>query len=97
MQNKELLKSDLVDSLYERQLLNDDEEIILSDGFEKALIGISASEPKVAIYDFWLALDCVIKADPNLEFNEALEWLDDFTKIKIEDAELQTPIFVKTL
>jgi hypothetical protein len=93
MQSKEIL----IDSLYERRLLNDDEEIILSDGFEKALIGISASEPKVAIYDYWKALDCVIKADPTLEFNEALQWLDDFTAIKIENAEDQTPIFVKTL
>ena len=93
MQSKEVL----IDSLYERRLLNDDEEIILSDGFEKALIGISASDPKVAIYDFWKALDCVIKADPTLDFNEALKWLEDFTSEKIEDAEAQTPIFVKTL
>tara|TARA_R110002012_G_scaffold69193_7_gene179222 strand:+ start:808 stop:1089 length:282 start_codon:yes stop_codon:yes gene_type:complete len=93
MQSKEIL----IDSLYERQLLNDDEEIILSDGFESALIGISACEPKVAIYDFWKALDCVVKADPSLEFNEALEWLEEFSQLKIENSETLTPIFVKTL
>ena len=90
-------KSNLVDSLYERNLLQDNEEIVLSDGFDAALIGVSTSEPKIAIYDFWKALDCIIKKNPELEFNDALEWLDDFTSLKIENAESLTPIFVKTL
>ncbi len=90
-------KNNLVDSLYERKLLNDDEEIILSDGFEEALIGVSSNEPKVAIYDFWKALDCIIKKNPQLEFNDALEWLDEFTQLKIENNENLTPVFVKTL
>jgi len=90
-------KNDLVDSLYEKKLLQDNEEIVLSDGFDAALIGISSSEPKVAIYDFWKALDCILKKNPDLEFNDALDWLDDFTSLKIENAESLTPIFVKTL
>lgn len=90
-------KSSLVDALYERRLLNDDEEIVLSDGFDAALIGISSSEPKIAIYDFWKALDCIIKKNPDLEFNHALEWLEDFSQLKIEGSEDLTPIFVKTL
>ena len=90
-------KNNLVDSLYERKLLKDNEEIVLSDGFDAALIGVSSSEPKIAIYDFWKALDCIIKKNPDLDFNDALEWLDDFTSLKIENAESLTPIFVKTL
>ena len=90
-------KTELINSLYERLLLTDDEQIILSDGFEDALIGISASEPKVAIYDFWRALDCVMKEAPELGFDEALEWLENFTKYKIENNESETPIFIKTL
>ena len=90
-------KSSLVDALYERRLLEDDEEIVLSDGFDAALIGISSSEPKIAIYDFWKALDCIIKKNPDLEFNNALEWLEDFSQLKIEGSEDLTPIFVKTL
>jgi hypothetical protein len=90
-------KSSLVDALYERRLLNDDEEIVLSDGFDAALIGISSSEPKIAIYDFWKALDCIIKKNPDLEFNHALEWLEDFSQLKIDGSEDLTPIFVKTL
>jgi len=90
-------KTELIDSLYERLLLADNEEIILSDGFEEALIGVSASEPKVAIYDFWRALDCVIKAAPELNFDEALDWLEKFCAYKIENNESETPIFIKTL
>tara|TARA_R110000803_G_scaffold44624_1_gene94364 strand:- start:748 stop:1029 length:282 start_codon:yes stop_codon:yes gene_type:complete len=90
-------KTDLIDALYERLLLNDDEEIILSEGFENALIGVSSSEPKVAIYDFWKALDCVVKEAPELSFDECLEWLEDFSSQKIKHSEKQTPLFMKTL
>lgn len=90
-------KTELIDSLYERLFLNDDEEIILSDGFESALIGISSSEPKVAIYDYWKALDCVVKEAPELNFDQCLDWLENFSSYKIEEKENYTPIFVKTL
>tara|TARA_R110002153_G_scaffold266089_5_gene429154 strand:- start:283 stop:561 length:279 start_codon:yes stop_codon:yes gene_type:complete len=89
-------KIDLVEMLYERSFLNDDEEIILSDGFESALIGITAGE-KIAVYDFWKAIDCLLKADENLSFDEALEWLEDYSFEKISHAEQLTPIFIKTL
>ena len=90
-------KKELIDSLYERLFLNDDEQIVLSDGFESALIGISAAEPKIAIYDFWKALDVVMKEAPELGFDKSLEWLEEFVSIKIENSESITPIFVKTL
>lgn len=93
MQNK----AELINSLYDRALLQDNEEIVLSDGFEDALIGISASEPKVAVYDFWKAIDCILKADPKLDFDEALEWLEEFVTMKIETEEQLTPIFIKTI
>lgn len=93
MQNK----AELINSLYDRSFLTDDEEIILSDGFEKALIGISASEPKVAVYDFWKAIDCVMISEPDMNFDEALEWLEEFVKMKIETVEELTPIFIKTI
>ena len=93
MQNK----AELINSLYDRSLLLDDEEIILSDGFENALIGISASDPKVAIYDFWKAIDCVLAADKDMDFDEALEWLEEFVTMKVDHVQDLTPIFVKTL
>tara|TARA_R110002072_G_scaffold6175_3_gene36936 strand:- start:424 stop:702 length:279 start_codon:yes stop_codon:yes gene_type:complete len=90
-------KAELINSLYDRALLQDDEEIILSDGFEAALIGISASEPKVAIYDYWKSIDCVMKAEPNMSFDEALEWLEEFVTFKVEKVEELTPIFIKSI
>ena len=93
MQNK----AELINSLHDRALLQDNEEIVLSDGFEDALIGISASEPKVAVYDFWKAIDCILKADPKLDFDEALELLEEFVTMKIETDEQLTPIFIKTI
>jgi len=90
-------KEKLIDSLYDRFYLKDNEAIVLSDGFEAALIGVSASEPKVAIYDFFIALDCVIKAEPRFDFDQALEWLERFIEMKIEDDENLTPIFIKTI
>lgn len=93
MQNK----AELINSLYDRSFLMDDEEIILSDGFEKALIGISASEPKVAVYDFWKAIDCVMTQEPDMDFDEALEWLEEFVTMKIDTVKELTPIFIKTI
>ena len=92
-----LNKAELINSLYDRSLLLDDEEIILSDGFENALIGISASDPKVAIYDFWKAIDCVLAADKDMDFDEALEWLEEFVTMKVDHVQDLTPIFIKTL
>ncbi len=90
-------KENLIDTLYDREFLSDDEEIILSDGFEDALIGVSAGQPKIAVYDFWKALDCIMKFEPDTDFDDALEWLEAFANQKIPNAENVTPIFVKTL
>lgn len=90
-------KGELINSLYDRSLLMDNEEIVLSDGFENALIGISASEPKIAVYDYWKAIDCVLNAEPDLGFDEALQWLEEFVTFKIESSEDLTPIFIKTI
>ena len=90
-------KEKIIDSLYDKALLKEDESIVLSEGFERALIGVTATEPKVAIYDFWKALDCVVKEAPELSFDECLEWLEDFSSQKIKHSEKQTPLFMKTL
>ena len=90
-------KENLIDTLYDREFLSDDEEIILSDGFEDALIGVSAGQPKIAGYVFWKALDCIMKFEPDTDFDDALEWLEAFANQKIPNAENVTPKFVKTL
>ena len=61
-------KTDLIDALYERLLLHDDEEIILSDGFESALIGISSSGPKVAVLRLLESLGLCYKRSARIIF-----------------------------
>ena len=90
-------KTKIIDSLYERNFLDDSEEIVLSDGFDDALIGVTCSNPKDAIYDVWKGIDCIMKSDNDVTFDEALDWLEDFAQLKMEENELLTPIFVKTL
>jgi len=89
-------KTELIDSLYENGFLKNDEEIILSDAFEEAFIGTSVTNPKFATYDFFKALECVIKEAPELSFDEALEWLEEFVSLKIKNNENMTPVFIKT-
>ena len=38
-----------------------------------------------------------MKSDNDVTFDEALDWLEDFAQLKMEENELLTPIFVKTL
>jgi len=89
-------KNELIESLYSRGFLNDDEEIILSDGFEEAFIGSKAVGDKIAYYDFFKALAIVVEQTPELDFNQCYEWLEDFANSKVENAEYLTPVFIKT-
>ena len=89
---------DIVEDMYERNLLKDDEQVILADGFENAIVGITASNPKQVIYDFWKCINIIIKASKNkMDFNEAMDWLEDYISETTEDDELRiiAPIFMK--
>tara|TARA_B100000965_G_C19376850_1_gene662849 strand:- start:200 stop:481 length:282 start_codon:yes stop_codon:yes gene_type:complete len=90
-------KDKLIDDLYDRDFLEDSEEIILSDGFEEALLGISVGKNKIAVYSFWKALDCLMRSNNELSFDEAYDWLDSFSQEKIKHVEELTPIFIKTI
>jgi len=91
----------IVEELYERGLIPYDESIVLAEGFEDALIGISTTIPKRAIYNYWKCLDCLIKAkvtEEVFEFDAALEWLNDYIKeANNSDINSFTPIFIKTI
>ena len=95
------MKEFLVEELYERGLIQYDESIVLAEGFEDAMIGISTTVPRRAIYNYWKCLDCLIKAKVNdrvFEFDAALEWLDDYIKeANNSDINSFTPIFIKTI
>ena len=95
------MKEFLVEELYERGLIPYDESIVLAEGFEDAMIGVTTTQPKRAIYDYWKCLDCLIKAKVTqgvFEFDAALEWLDDYIReANNSDINSFTPIFIKTI
>ena len=47
------MKEFLVEELYERGFIPYDESIVLAEGFEDAMIGVTTTQPKRAIYDYW--------------------------------------------
>jgi hypothetical protein len=72
---------------------DDDEIVVLADGFEDAFVGVTITKPKKVIYDYWKCLDCIIKKE-DLEFDEALDFLDEFV---LEDLGRNTPIYIEQL
>ena len=95
------MKEFLVEELYERGLIPYDETIVLAEGFEDAMLGVSTTNPKRAVYSYWKCLDCLIKSKVNnqvFDFDAALEWLDDYIQeTNNSDINSFTPIFIKTL
>jgi len=95
------MKEFLIEELYERGLIPYDESIVLAEGFEDAMLGVSTTAPKRAVYSYWKCLDCLIQAKVNdevFEFDAALEWLDDYIKeANNSDINSFTPIFIKTI
>ena len=74
-------KMSILEELYKREYIGSNENIVLADGFENAIIGVSDTVPKKLIYDYWVCLDILIKSDMDLDFHTALEWLDAFSLI----------------
>ena len=89
-------KMNILEELYEREYIDSNENIVLADGFENAIIGVTDTVPKKIIYDYWVCLDILIKSDMDLDFDTALEWLDAFSLINQKKGS-RFPIFAKTL
>jgi len=89
-------KMSILEELYEREYIDSNENIVLADGFENAIIGVTDTVPKKIIYDYWVCLDILIKSDMDLDFDKALEWLDAFSLINQKKGK-RFPIFAKTL
>lgn len=85
---------DLIDKLYDLGFMNDDEQLLLSNGFDDAILGITAIYPKRIIYDYYKAVDIVMKEDGDMDLDEVIEWLEDHISHDLGD---QTPIFIKTV
>jgi hypothetical protein len=89
-------KIGILEELYEREYIGSNENIVLADGFENAILGVADTVPKKIVYDYWVCLDILIKSDMDLDFDTALEWLDAFSLINQKKGK-GFPIFVKTL
>jgi len=84
----------LIDKLYDANLLTDDEDVILSDGFDDAIIGVTATNPKRVVYDYYKSIDLIMKSENDVDIDDAVEWLDEHTSFDLGAA---TPIFIKKL
>ena len=88
MNRRQILKK-----IINKDSFDDDEIVVLADGFEDAFVGVTITKPKKVIYDYWKCLDCIIKKE-DLEFDEALDFLDEFV---LEDLGRNTPIYIEQL
>lgn len=94
---------EIIENLYDRNLLKDDEQVVLAEGFEKAIIGITADTPKRVVYDFFECVHILIneartKAGKKINFNESMDWLESYIEeTKSESIKDIAPIFIKKI
>ena len=86
-------RQEILEELTDRDLLIENAHVILVDGFEEAFLGVTASSPVKATYDYWVCLDLLIQRD-KMEFDDAIDDLDDFIE---QDLGLHTPIYLKII
>ena len=91
-------KLNLLEELYERDFVGSNESIVLADGFENAIIGVTDTEPKKIAYDYWVCIDIILKSKQKDEvsFDEAIDWLDAFSILNNKKGK-RFPVFIKTL
>ena len=89
----------LLSNLYERKYLTEDETLVLAEGFDNAIIGITTSFPKRIIYNYWECIDILLRlGDENLQldFDMSLIYLDEYIK-EISTIDEYAPIFIKKI
>ena len=97
MSNEEDFK--LLSKLYDRKYLTKDETLVLADGFDNAIIGITTEPPKRIIYNYWECIDILLKLgdeDTYLDFDNSMVYLDAYIK-EINLIKEFSPIFIKTI
>ena len=87
-------RDEIIEQLVTRELFGKSETLVLTDGLEDAFLGVTATAPTKAIYDFWKCLDIIIKSDESMNFNEALDYLEKLTN---EDVGEHSPLYIKLL
>jgi len=89
-------KSEVINSLYDRNLIDSNENVVIASGFENAIIGVSNTVPKLVVYDYWVSLDIMLK-NTEISFDDAQDWLDEFSLLNNENNNDEKVLFVKTL
>ncbi len=91
--------SDLIQKLSDKKLLNIDESLVLAEGLDEAVIGITTIYPKRVVYDYWRCIDILLK-DKDLKeqigFDEALLFLEDYIE-EIHTLSEFAPVFIKPI
>ena len=88
-------KLNLLEELFERKFVESTESVVLADGFENAIIGVTDTLPKKIAYDYWVCVDILLK-NKMADFDEAVDWLDAFSILNNKKGK-RYPIFIKTL
>ena len=89
----------ILSNLYERKYLNEDETLVLAEGFDDAIIGITTCFPKKIIYNYWECINILLKIgdeDTQLDFDSSMIYLDEYIK-EISTIENFAPIFIKII
>ena len=86
----------LIRQLFDRNLLKQDEPLIIVDGLDSCLLGITSINPKVAVYDYWITIDILLKKH-NMTFDEAQDSVDNYISEINKSKDKALPIFIKTI
>ena len=89
----------LLSNLYERKYLNEDETLVLAEGFDDAIIGITTCFPKKVVYNYWECINILLKIgdeETQLDFDNSMVYLDEYVK-EISTIKDFAPIFIKMI
>ena len=88
-----MTKNQILIKIKDNDMFYDNQAIIMVDGFEEAFVGITVTNPRRIIYDYWKCLGCIIRKE-DLEFDDAIDFLEEFVE---EDLGENTPLYIKQL
>lgn len=66
---------ELRNSIISNEMISDEDQVLLANGYADAFLGISDSEPKRAVYDKNKMIDITMLED-SCSYLEAVEWLE---------------------
>lgn len=79
--------------IIDNQMIDDDQELLLANGYADAFLGVTDLEPKRAVYNKEKMIEIVMVED-NCSYLEAVEWLE-FNTWNSYVGE-NTPIYINT-